>query len=221
MKNGGLRKAETWIFDLDNTLYCASSNLFAQISARMTGFIADLLGVDETEAFRVQKSYFQEYGTTLRGLMSCHDIDPYSFLDHVHDIDLGLIDADPALAAALADLEGRKIIFTNGSTKHAGRVMRRLGVADHFEGVFDIADSGFIPKPDPDVYRQLIEHHNIDPTRSVMVEDMAINLKPAADMGMTTVWVRTKTVWGRAGSDGDYIDYTLDNLSEWLTGLPA
>ena len=220
MKSGRLREAETWVFDLDNTLYCASSNLFGQISQRMTGFIADFLDVDDTEAYRVQKSYFREYGTTLRGLMQCHDIDPYRFMDHVHDIDLGMIAPDPGLGAALAALDGRKIIFTNGSTDHAGRVMNRLGIADHFDGVFDIADAGFVPKPEPDVYRQLIKRHQIEPTRSVMVEDMARNLKPAADLGMTTVWVRTETDWGREGSESDYIDHTLDNLSDWLNELP-
>jgi len=220
MKNTRLREAETWVFDLDNTLYCASSNLFAQISRRMTGFIADFLDVDDAEAYRVQKKYFREYGTTLRGLMQRHDIDPHHFMDHVHDIDLGIIDPDPALDAALAALGGRKIIFTNGSTDHANRVIKRLGVARHFEGVFDIADADFIPKPEPDVYKQLIERHKIDPKRSVMVEDMARNLKPAADLGMTTVWVRTETDWGREGSDGDYIDHTLDNLSDWLNDLP-
>lgn len=221
MKNTDLRKMETWVFDLDNTLYCASSNLFGQISTRMTGFIADFLGVDEIEAFRVQKGYFQEYGTTLRGLMSCHNIDPYHFMDHVHDIDLGVIAPDPALEAALASLQGRKIIFTNGSCDHANRVMARLGIGHHFEGVFDIADAGFVPKPEPDVYRQLVERHKIAPRQSVMVEDMARNLKPAAALGMTTVWVRTETVWGREGSEDDYIDHRLDNLSDWLTALPA
>ncbi len=216
-----LRNAETWVFDLDNTLYCASSNLFAQISARMTDFIAELLDVDHAEAFRVQKSYFHEYGTTLRGLMSLHDIDPHSFLAHVHDIDLGLIDLDPALDTALGGLPGRKIIFTNGSTDHAHRIMNRLGVADHFDGVFDIADSKFVPKPDPLVYQALIERHDIDPERAVMVEDMARNLKPASDLGMTTVWVRTDTVWGCEGSDSDYIDHRLDNLSAWLDALPG
>ncbi len=221
MKNTSLRKAEAWVFDLDNTLYCASSNLFGQISARMTGFIADLLDIDEDQALRLQKSYFREYGTTLRGLMVRHRIDPHRFLDHVHDIDVSLVDADPALDRALAGLAGRKIIFTNGSTDHAGRIMDRLGVAHHFEEVFDIACSDFVPKPEPRTYRRLIERHAIDPRRSVMVEDMAINLKPAAELGMTTVWVRTETDWGRAGSDSDYIDYRLDDLGRWLNELPA
>ena len=220
MEYCSLREADTWVFDLDNTLYCSSTNLFSQVSARMTGFIADFLGVDGDEAFRVQKKYFREYGTTLRGLMHHHDIDPYRFLDHVHDVDLGMIGPDPSLNAALATLSGRKIIFTNASTEHAGRVMNRLGIAEHFEGVFDIADAGFVPKPEPAVYLQLVERHKFDPKRSVMVEDMARNLKPAADLGMTTVWVRTENDWGREGSDAGYIDHTLDTLSDWLHDLP-
>ena len=219
MNTPALKEAETWVFDLDNTLYCASSNLFAQISARMTDFIVDFLEVEHDEAFRVQKKYFQEYGTTLRGLMHCHDIDPYRFMDHVHDIDLGVIGPDPALARALSALHGRKIIFTNGSNDHAHRVMARLGISDHFEGVFDIADSGFVPKPAPDVYRLLVDRYDINAKCSVMVEDMARNLKPAAELGMTTVWVRTETVWGQEGSDAGYIDHSVDNLGEWLSEL--
>lgn len=219
MDDTDLRQAETWIFDLDNTLYHSSTNLFAQISIRMKEFIVDFLGVDEDEAYRVQKTYFRQYGTTLRGLMHCHDIDPYSFLNHVHDINLDAVDPDPLLDQALASLTGRKIIFTNASAEHADRVMKRLGVVDHFEAVFDIAKAGFIPKPEPTVYRQLIDLHGIDPKRSVMVEDMARNLQPAADLGMTTVWVRNDTDWARQGSDADYIDHRAENLTDWLTGV--
>ncbi|HER26109.1 MAG TPA: pyrimidine 5'-nucleotidase [Rhodospirillales bacterium] len=216
-----LRSAETWIFDLDNTLYDASSNLFAQISARMTDFIADLLALDRRSAFDLQKKYFHKYGTTLRGLMQCHQIDPHVFLDRVHDIDLGVIDQDPALDAALSGLDGHKVIFTNGSNHHASRIIGRLGIAEHFSAIFDIVDAGFVPKPAPEVYRHLIDRLDIQASRAVMVEDMACNLKPAADLGMTTVWVRTQTDWGREGSEGDYIDHRLDCLSDWLNALPA
>jgi len=211
-----LADKQAWVFDLDNTLYCATSNLFAQIDVRMKSFIGEFLGVAPDEAFRIQKAYFREYGTTLRGLMIRHGLDPQAFLDHVHDIDLGVIGPDPALGRALAALGGRKIVFTNGSVDHALRVLERLGIDDHFEAVFDIAASNYVPKPNPAVYRRLIEAYDIDPRASVMVEDMARNLEPAAEMGMITVWVRTDSDWGREGSEADYVHHVVDDLASWL-----
>jgi len=214
-----LADKQAWVFDLDNTLYCATSNLFAQIDVRMKGFIGEFLGVAPDEAFRIQKAYFREYGTTLRGLMIRHGLDPQAFLDHVHDIDLGVIGPDPTLGRALAALGGRKFVFTNGSVDHALRVLDRLGIDDHFEAVFDIAASDYVPKPDPAVYHRLIEAYEIDPRASVMVEDMARNLEPAAEMGMTTVWVRTDSDWGREGSEADYVHHVVDDLGTWLGAI--
>lgn len=212
---------ETWIFDLDNTLYCSSYNLFGQIDVRMKGFIADLLQLPPEEAFKVQKRYFREYGTTLRGLMQRHGINPMDFLDHVHDIDVRVVPPNPALDAALEALPGRKIIFTNADTRHAERVMERLGVRRHFEAVFDIVASDYVPKPEPAVYRELVRRFAVNPERSIMFEDMARNLAPAADMGMTTVWVRTDSDWGREGSDGGHVHHSTDNLADWLRDFIA
>src|SRR5215470_11101633 len=135
-----------WVFDLDNTLYPARCNLFAQVDRRIGLFIEGLLGLEQGPARELQKRYFREHGTTLRGLMTHHGIDPRAFLDFVHEIDLAPVPPSPALDAALAALPGRKFIFTNGSVAHADRVMGRLGVAHHFEGIFDIVAADYLPK---------------------------------------------------------------------------
>ena len=211
-----LRRADAWVFDLDNTLYPASCNLFARIDVRMKAWIADFLKVDPDEAFRIQKHYFREHGTTLKGLMDLHGIDPEPYLDFVHDIDVTAVEPDPALQASLSALEGRKLIFTNASVVHAHRVLDRLGITHLFEGVFDIADADYVPKPQPHIYDILIDQHRLDPTKTVMVEDMARNLEPAAALGMTCVWVDTGAAWGREGSDGDWVHYRTDDLTGWL-----
>ena len=216
-----LSAAETWVFDLDNTLYPASTNLFAQIDVRMREYISGLLDVGEDEAFRLQKEYFREFGTTLRGLMNRHEVDPGPYLEFVHDIDLTPLAPSPTLEAALARLPGRKIIFTNATTKHAERVTARLGVDHHFEAVYDIAGADYVPKPAPSVYAKLLDDYQVDPGRAVMFEDMARNLAPAADLGMATVWVRTGSDWGAEGADGGHVHHVTDDLVGWLEAVVA
>jgi putative hydrolase of the HAD superfamily len=216
-----LQSTEAWIFDLDNTLYCASTNLFRQIDVRMKSFIADFLDIEANEAFKIQKKYFRDYGTTLRGLMDRHNIDPKAFLDYVHDIDLQVLQPNPVLDKALKELPGRKIIFTNADVGHSLRVMERLGVSHHFEAIFDIVASDYIPKPQPEVYQALVKRFDLSPKRTVMFEDMARNLKPAADMGMTTVWVRTDTLWGQESSEGEHIHHATDDLPAWLSNIAS
>jgi putative hydrolase of the HAD superfamily len=207
---------ETWVFDLDNTLYPKSCNLFAGVETLIRDFVAETLGLDPGQAFDLQKHYFREYGTTLRGLMTHHDVDPHAFLDHVHAIDLTPVLPDARLEAALARLSGRKIIFTNADTSHALRVLDRLGVGHHFDAVFDIVDGDFVPKPDPAIYAKLVARHRIDPGRTVMVEDIARNLAPAAALGMTTVWLRSDDPWGGGDADGGHVHVTIDDLTSWL-----
>lgn len=209
---------ETWLFDLDNTLYPASAALMAQVTERMSLYIAELLALDVAAAAALRTQYFREYGTTLRGLMTCHAIDPEAYLDYVHDIDLSAVAADARLAAALARLPGRKIIFTNASTTHATRVLERLRLADHFECIFDIGCADYQPKPDRRTYERLLAAHAVDPARAVMVEDIARNLVPAAELGMTTVWLRSDVAWASEGA-GDHIDVVIDDLAAWLESL--
>jgi putative hydrolase of the HAD superfamily len=214
-----LRSTEAWVFDLDNTLYCSSTNLFGQIDVRMKSFIANFLNVEPNEAFKIQKQYFREYGTTLRGLMDRHDIDPKIFLDYVHDIDVKLLQPNPSLDNALGKLPGRKIIFTNADVGHSLRVMERLGISHHFEDIFDIVASNYIPKPQPEVYQAFVKRFDLNPDFTVMFEDMARNLEPAANIGMTTVWVRTNTLWGQESSKGEHVHHATDNLTAWLNNI--
>ena len=217
----GLLHAETWVFDLDNTLYSGVHGLFEQIDVRMRDYLAMFLDVDPDEAYRVQKSYFRDYGTTLRGMMINHAMDPTPYLEHVHDIDISAIPPDPALNAALTRLEGRKIIFTNSDMAHVERTLNRLGIADHFDGVFDIVAADYVPKPEPDIYDKLIKRFGFDPARAVMVEDIARNLAPASARGMTTVWVRpiTECQVCKEAPDGAHVDIETDDLVAWLESL--
>ena len=211
-----LSHIENWIFDLDNTLYPASANLFARIDVRMGEFIMRLKGVDAGEARRIQKHYFFAHGTTLAGLMTEHGVDPHEFLDFVHDIEMDALEEDVALADALARLPGRKLVFTNGDAPYAGRVLERLGLHASFEAVHDIHATAYRPKPDPLAYRGLCEAYDLDPERSLFAEDMARNLKPAKAIGMTTVWVDNGSEQPPDCTDRSYIDYTTDRIGHWL-----
>lgn len=214
-----LAQATSWIFDLDNTLYPAQCNLFVQIERRMTVFVSELLSLPFDEARKVQKEYFKEYGTTMRGLMDHHNVDPQVYMSFVHDIDLSPIQASSQLNNALAKLPGKKFIFTNGSTAHAERVMAKLGIDHHFDVIHDIADSNYTPKPEPTIYHDLVSRHGIDPTRTVMVEDMARNLAPAAAMGMTCVWIDTANDWAQEGANSPHVHHTVQDLPEWIDNL--
>jgi putative hydrolase of the HAD superfamily len=216
-----LEAIETWIFDLDNTLYPASCRLFDQIHARMQRFIAERLELSPEAALAVQKSYFRQYGTTLRGLMTLNQIDPHEFMRFVHDVDLSCVPKNPALEAALAALPGRKLVHTNGSAAHAERILTHLGVAASFSGIFDIADAGFDPKPAPAGYHELLRRHRVRPETALMVEDIARNLAPAATLGMTTAWLRGTVDWAAAGAGGAYIHYIVDDLGVFLAGAIA
>lgn len=210
---------DTWIFDLDNTLYPARCDLFAQVDRRIGEFIARYLEVSPEEARRLQKEYWRAHGTSLRGMMLRHGCPPDEFLDYVHDIDVSPVPQSAALDAALARLPGRKLVFTNGTVPHAERVMERLGVRRHFEGVFDIVASDYVPKPEIGVYRRFVELHAIEPTRAIMLDDMAHNLLPAHQLGMQTVWVRTEDSVARleqAGGDTAHIHHQAEDVVEWL-----
>jgi putative hydrolase of the HAD superfamily len=210
-----LAHVRTWIFDLDNTLYPASANLFAQIDVKMTAFIGDFLGVDAAEAHRIQKEYFLGHGTTLAGLMAEHDVDPRRFLDYVHDVEMDVLEQDAPLVAAIARLPGRKLVFTNGDTPYALKVLERIGLGGSFEAVHDIHAMGLVPKPDPSAYAGLCAAFDIDPTQAVFVEDMARNLRPAKAIGMTTVWVDNGSEQA-SDTDRSYIDFTVHALAPWL-----
>lgn len=220
-ENSQFSHIETWVFDLDNTLYPAACRLFDQVDVRIGQFIVEKLALDANEARSLQKRYFKEHGTTLSGLMKLHDTDPDEFLDYVHDIDRSAIQPSRELNQALDRLNGRKVIFTNGSADHAHKVMERLGVGHHFDVVFDIAAANYVPKPAPETYQALIDEHAIEPSRAVLIDDISHNLRPAADLGMTTVWVRTEETWAKPEPDADWLDHIADDLVSWLQGVTA
>jgi len=181
----------------------------------MTRFIAERLEVTPDAALVVQKTYFREHGTTMRGLMAVDRVDPQEFMRFVHDVDLACVPADPVLAAALARLPGRKIVHTNGSRAHAQRLLDHLGIAEAFCGIIDVADAGYEPKPALAGYHELCRRHAVAPAAALMVEDMAKNLVPAASLGMTTAWLRGTIDWAAAGQ-GDHIHYIVDDLGLFL-----
>jgi putative hydrolase of the HAD superfamily len=208
-----------WIFDLDNCLYPASTGLFALIDERMGAYIQRLLNCDATEAKRVQKAHFHEHGTTLAGLMKDHQVDAHHFLDDVHAIPLDRVCRDDRLGQAMARLPGRKFVFTNGDAPYARRVLEAIGVHAYVDELHDIHASELRPKPDPHGYALLCRRFGIDPRRAVLVEDMAANLKPAKDLGMTTVWVDNGSERGSHGAAPEFIDYTIGDVGEWLESI--
>ena len=207
---------ETWVFDLDNTLYPATCRLFDQVDRNMGAFICEFLKLDPVEARALQKRYLKEFGTTLRGLMVNHDCPPERFLEAAHAIDYSAVQGDARLDRALEALPGRKLIFTNGSVPHAERVLDRLGVGRHFAGVFDIVAAGYLPKPERAAYEGLVRAHAIEPRRAALFEDLPRNLVPAAALGMTTVLIKTDSEWAEEAAEGDHIHHVTEDLAGWL-----
>lgn len=231
--SGALTKSfgavDTWIFDLDNTLYPSRSDLFSQVDKRITDYISKALSLDRDEAHRIQKDYYRRYGTSLRGLMAEHDLDPHPFLDYVHDIDHSPLDPDPALGAVLAALPGRKYVFTNGSRGHAVNVTKRLGIEEQFEDMFGIVEADFTPKPAALPYNNLIERYGIAPDRSAMFEDIARNLEVPKALGMRTILVADEPEngtdmswrgdWEQPDKTAPYVDHITTDVSGFLLGI--
>lgn len=217
---------ETWVFDLDNTLYPHHLNLWQQVDERIRTFVANFLNVSKDEAFRVQKDYYRRYGTTMRGLMAEHGLKPDEYLDFVHAIDHSPLTPNATLGAALERLPGRKLILTNGTRKHAEAVMRRLDIDRHFEDVFDIAAADLEPKPLPQVYERFLARHAVDPRKSAMFEDLARNLETPHALGMVTVLVVPegqrevfREHWELEGRDAAHVDYATENLAGFIEGV--
>ena len=219
----GFDRIETWVFDLDNTLYPHHLNLWQQVDDRIRLYIERVLDLSRNDAFRLQKDYYRRYGTTLRGLMLEHGLQPDDFLDFVHEIDHSPLEPNPQLGAAIQKLPGRKLILTNGTRKHADAVMQRLAIQEHFEDVFDIVAAELEPKPSPQIYERFLVHHGVDPKKAAMFEDLARNLATPHSLGMTTVLVipeGTREVlredWEFEGRDADHVDYVTDDLVGFL-----
>jgi putative hydrolase of the HAD superfamily len=211
---------DSWIFDLDNTLYPPSAKLFDLIDDRMGAFIMRLLGCDAEEARRVQKGYFHDHGTTMAGLMRHHGVHPEDFLVDVHAIALDRIAPDARLRAGLERLPGRRLIFTNADADYAARVLDARGIADLFDGICDIRITRYTPKPDPAAYRMMVDHLGVVPERSLFVEDMARNLSPAKALGMTTVWLDNGSESGHRDHRPEHVDFHVTDIADWLDSLP-
>lgn len=227
------RHVRNWLFDLDNTLYGARSGVFAQIESRMTDFVAQLTATDRVQARRIQKDLYRQYGTTLRGLMATHGIDPEPFLAYVHDIDLGALAPDAGLGLAVGRLPGKRYVFTNGCRHHAVRILARLDMDHLFDDIWDIRTLGFLPKPDRRAYDQVVTSAGFKADQAAMFDDIAPNLIPARALGMTTVWLRNAQDWSpeaglRAGLPAvaeillaapEHIDHETGDLKVFLNSI--
>ena len=219
-----LPHVDTWVFDLDNTLYPADAQVMSQVDRRMTEFVMGLLDLDFDAARKVQKTYWHDYGTTLNGLMTNHSVDIPSFLDFVHDVDHSVITPDPTLAQRIGALQGRRLVFTNGSFKHAEKVVDRLGLNGLFDDLYDIKAGGYTPKPHRESFDRFAKAHTINPSAALMFEDSARNLETAAQMGFTTVLIRAHEhdPHGESAGPGDHpahVHYAADCLKTFLGRL--
>ncbi|MEW9307960.1 pyrimidine 5'-nucleotidase [Labrys neptuniae] len=219
---------DTWVFDLDNTLYPHHANLWEQVDNRITTWMANYYGVDGLTARGLQKYYYQRYGTSLRGLMIDEGVDPAYFLEFAHDIDHSPLEPNPLLGTALSLLPGRKLIFTSGTTRHALNIVKRLGVEEHFADVFDIVSADYLPKPAADTYASFFARHDVDPARAAMFEDLSRNLIVPHDRGMRTVLVVPKLdaeivrdAWEIERVQAEHVDYVTDDIAGFLTDLSA
>ena len=207
-----LRHIDTWLFDLDNTLYPAESGFMGEIVVRMTDFVEKVTGLPREEAFKLQKTYLAEHGLTLKGMMLNHGVDPAEFHAIFHDMSLEALAHDAPLLAALERLPGRRLIFTNADEVHAERVLAHLGLAHLFDDVFHIGSAGYEPKPSPEAFTRIGAAHGIDPTVTAFFEDAERNLAPAADLGMTTVLVGAHA----AASTATFVHHRTETLAPFL-----
>ena len=210
-----LSHIDTWVFDLDDTLYPREQGVMSLVQARINAFMMDAVGLPSDEAKVLQKQFLNEHGTTLAGLMANYAIDPEAFLRQVHDVPLDTLEPNPGLDAVLGGLPGRKYVLTNGARFHAARVLERIGITGRFDGIFAIEDMDLTPKPAPSTYRRFIERFAIIPHRAVFFEDTPRNLSPAKALGMSTILIGD----GHGHEIGDWIDGRAPDLLEFLHPL--
>lgn len=216
-ERGELDHVDCWVFDLDNTLYCSRKyDLFPAMGEKMALYIEQALGVSRQKAQQLRAQWSADHGTTLRGLMMEHGLHPEAFLEFVHDLDLDQIQPEPNLDKAIGALPGRKVVFTNATVKYAVNVMDRLGVGHHFDAVFDVAAADYVPKPQMPAYDQFLKATGVRPERAIFFEDMARNLAPAAQIGMTTVWVENERANAGPTPTCHHVHYIAEDLTRWL-----
>lgn len=214
MPKAAFSHVETWVFDLDNTLYPPEVRLFDQIEMRMTAWVAEALGVDASRADELRKDYWARYGTTLAGLMREHDVDPGPYLTDVHDISFEALTPDPDLAAAIDALPGRVLVYTNGSAPYARRVLEARGLNHLFETVYGVEHADFHPKPDRAAFDAIIARDGFAPKAAAMFEDDARNLIEPRGLGMRTVHVAPEPL-----DEAPHVDHHTDDLTGFLMRL--
>lgn len=207
---------DTWVFDLDNTLYPPAIRLFDQIDARMTDFVMRITGTDRLQADHLRKKYWLDYGTTLAGLMTHHGVDPEAYLVEVHEIDFTPLSPDPHLCAAIARLPGRRIVYTNGSAPYARRVIAQRGMDGLFDAVYGVEHAGYHPKPQPKAFEAVFSLDGLTPARAAMFEDDPRNLRVPHGLGMRTVHVAPVPL---PPADAAHIHHHTDNLGTFLAQL--
>ena len=211
-----MKNIKNILFDCDGVLYKDLEAVFGQVSKKMTEYISKKLNIDLIKAKELQTNYFHKYNTSLNGLMIHHNIPPEEFLKYVHDIDLSFMKKDLVLREELEKLNIKKFVFTNGSKEHVKNITSHLGINDLFDGIFDIVDAKFHPKPEAKAFDLMTEKFNINPKETLYIEDIAKNLSIAKERGSTTVWLINDEYWGKKDSEKDFIDYKIKNLSLFL-----
>lgn len=216
-----LKNIHNWIFDLDDTLYPPSHEIYSQMAQRIRTYIMNALHIDENTASIVQKDYYKKYGATVHGLMVEHHIKPEDFTDYVHQLDLSPIKENPQLKACLNALHGKKYIFTNGAYQHAERVLDRLKIRECFSGIFSIREAGYVPKPAEQTYLKMMKTFGIQPYESIMFDDSPVNILAAKKVGMKTVWISSNTTNNQYCSvdTKDFCDYETPDLTTFLSSL--
>ena len=211
-------KIDTWIFDLDNTLYSAESGIFQQVHVLMGKFVSKALKVDMKTAKEIQHKYFTRHGTTLRGLMDNHDVDPDTFLEEVHKLDYSIVSPNRRLNEELAKLNGKKIIYSNASETHINQILNRLNLTTMFDEIYDIKMANYVPKPEIQPYKEIIKKFEINPKKTIMFDDIAKNLVPAKKLGFTSVWIviGKVNISDNIKSSENYLDFKTKDLTLFL-----
>jgi putative hydrolase of the HAD superfamily len=184
----------------------------------MSKFVSTHLNIDIKKATELQRKYYRQHGTTLRGLMDNHNVDPDHFLSEVHQLDYSIVGPNFKLNRELKKLKGRKIIYTNANRQHANDILIRLELTNMFDEIFDIKTANYIPKPEASPYEQIISEFNIDPITTIMFDDIAKNLVPAKNVGFASVWIDVgyENFSDDIAKSKKYLDYETKDLSLFL-----